>query len=111
MPQQLMQQFQKTSARESMNVPLLKGALDGAKRAALDVFTNADRERFGGNIPATRTLESRGIPSGALGKHPEIPAGVAETIPEGKFLHTPDGSFKKINGALVPVDESGKVVK
>lgn len=50
LPQQLMGEFEKSSANIKMDPDMLRGALGGAKNNAMSVIDNVDRQRFGGKM-------------------------------------------------------------
>ncbi len=95
LPQQLMEQLEKSSANPVMDKNLFQGALNGAISNAGTILENADKQRFGGKA---RTPAMRGIqaPAAAPAKINVIsPEGVPGTIDSDKWDAAQKRGFKR----------------
>src|SRR5262245_62068286 len=104
-PEKLMQQMEKSSARDSMDPSLIEGAVSGAEGAALSTLDNLDRQRFGGKM---RTREQRSIGPAAVPANVQnaLAGEVTKARSSGKALirQLSDGSVWRVdpNGGITP---------
>lgn len=84
LPQNLMEQLEKSSASVHMDPNMFQGALNGANDSALNVLDNADRERFGGQM---RSRIDRGLPT-STAQVADIPSHLSQSD-VGKTYYSP----------------------
>lgn len=79
MPQNLMKEFEKTTARTNMDLPMLRGALNGAEQFANQRINVTNSRRWGGQVPAA-ARGARGAPMAPPPPGGGVPANVKAVL-------------------------------